>query len=711
MPKSETEENTALKSWADQDNPKEKSDEVVTVETSENDNSKENADEVAEEGTENDIYKEKSDEVTVGGWLNGASSSSTPTGAPKKSPTTNSSNVSKPTDADMDGTKYAYGLAAEQRTKNADSVAATYSIAADQITSKNASSLVAAPTNMPTVNWIDSLTPPKIVVEVTKAPSVSPIQRPTSSSTNATIGQEWPRNETAAIQSTPIKNATATTSTLSKNATVTNKSTSSNNATATKSTSSKNATTTQDPSSPQPSDPSRLNSTTKANLTQDPSTTKDPSSPLNKTLKTGNSTQLPAKSPTATGSNATSNNETGTKWVSSNVINFQTVGFTDLDMVEKKFYNHTLSLMKPYVVSRLSPMLTKFELVITFLEKKVSESLGTETGFTTYASVFEVLAGFDLKGDDEQIGAFKATQANALVRDFFHGGMLERLLLILQKDGIHVNEIREVSLNNEGPQILPSSGVLPSSPAEAEKIDGNQAKSTMSNQTVLYATLITGIVIAISLVAIVLIKRRRQRRFYVYRDALQSGEVSVSSYGGDAGGGGIQPAAIQKRRRGTTTDSIKSYDASAVLAPVMDGEDGDINDVFTFYESSRQMLQGDCSSKEGALISLETPDDHKEVPGAILKCLDGEVSLNGLNRQYPEFEAFVNIPPSPYWSIAGLSYYGEGEEYQEQRRRWHDEANDLALIALPNLDTGSNSSRSSTDEEGHCDPSNLPEIQ
>jgi hypothetical protein len=421
-------------------------------------------------------------------------------------------------------------------------------------------------------------------------------------------------------------------------------------------------------------------------------------------------TQQAAKSPAIPAPNASSKNKTGTKWVSSNVLHFQTVGATDLDTVEKKFYNHTLSLMKPYVVSRLAPILTEFELVITFMEKKVSTTVGVEKDMTAYASVFEVLAGFNLKGDEEQIGSFQATEANALVRDFFHGGMLERLLLNLENDDIHVKDISEVSLNDEGPQIPPDSGDLPAGPGEAEKID---EKSTASNQTVLYATLVTGTVIALSLVAIVLIKRRRQRRFYVYRDAIEGGGASASSYGG--GIRRIKPAAIQTRNRGTTTDSIESYDASVVLPPVMDSEEGDINDVFTFYESIRK-LQNASNSQEGALISLETTDDQKEVPGAILKCLDGEISLNGLNRQYPIFEAFVNIhpssspcQPSPYWSVAGLSYYGDGEEYQEQRRRWQDEANDVALIALPNLD--SDSANSSTDEDSQGGPPNIPELQ
>jgi hypothetical protein len=395
--------------------------------------------------------------------------------------------------------------------------------------------------------------------------------------------------------------------------------------------------------------------------------------------------------------------------VSSNVLNFQTVGATDLDTVEKTFYNRTLSLMKPYVGSRLAPILTEFELVITFLEKKVSTTMGTDKDMTAYASVFEVLAGFSLKGDEEQIGSFKDAQANALVRDFFQGGMLERLLLVLQKDDIHVRDIREVNLSNKGPQIPPDSVDFTSSIGEAEKIGGGDAKSTVSNQTVLYATLVTAIVIALSLVAIVLIKRRRQRRFYVYRDPVVGGGASVSSYGD--GESRIKPAAIQKRKQRAMSDSVESYDASVVLAPVMEGEEGDIHDVFTFYESSRKM-QSDGIAKEGQLISLEMADDRKEVPGAILKCLDGEISLNGLNRQYPEFEAFVNIqPPSPYWSVEGLSYYGDGDEYQEQRRRWQDEANDVALIALPNLDSDSTNSSTSNDEESQGGFQNLPELQ
>jgi hypothetical protein len=73
-----------------------------------------------------------------------------------------------------------------------------------------------------------------------------------------------------------------------------------------------------------------------------------------------------------------------------------------------------------------------------------------------------------------------------------------------------------------------------------------------------------------------------------------------------------------------------------------------------------------------------------------------------LPNQYPEFDLYSNMPPSSPWSADGISipysYKVDDEEYQNERRRWRDEADDLALIAIPDPSVAGSETKSDSSD-------------
>mmetsp|Transcript_9063 Transcript_9063/g.19536 ORF Transcript_9063/g.19536 Transcript_9063/m.19536 type:complete len:165 (-) Transcript_9063:17-511(-) len=108
------------------------------------------------------------------------------------------------------------------------------------------------------------------------------------------------------------------------------------------------------------------------------------------------------------------------------------------------------------------------------------------------------------------------------------------------------------------------------------------------------------------------------------------------------------------------------------------------------------------SGKVEDVFRVQNPFDYNEVAQATLTNLDGDGSIKGIDSSYPEFEMFVNVktPPTPQWPDGEDLYESQNEEYNTQRKRWQEEANDLDSIGLPDRQDAS-SAGSSYDDGNH----------
>eukprot|EP00522_Entomoneis_paludosa_P008866 CAMPEP_0172451354 /NCGR_PEP_ID=MMETSP1065-20121228/9433_1 /TAXON_ID=265537 /ORGANISM="Amphiprora paludosa, Strain CCMP125" /LENGTH=723 /DNA_ID=CAMNT_0013203305 /DNA_START=112 /DNA_END=2283 /DNA_ORIENTATION=- len=439
--------------------------------------------------------------------------------------------------------------------------------------------------------------------------------------------------------------------------------------------------------------------------------------------------------------------------VTSDTIEYETVGTVNLVTVEQDFFDATQWMLTPYLASstvsgsqQLGSLLNTYKLTLTFRETtKVAESLSDSTAKNTaerlYTNVFEAQLRLDLEGPQEAVEALQPDDATRLVDNFFKGDSLVALIAELNRRDISIKMIRLYD---------PNSSPIPTTPSGdgTDREGSDQSGSGSNTSAIVIATIACGAIVLVVLFGVLLIKRRQRQQTYYYgqdpelrHDPLESPLSSVYSSGSDERGGGIKSAAIQKNRKNLHPAAAEEYhdepsfsnhhmghssyndytndgypdlgmnnSRDGLLAapiphssdgdPASDDMDGISNDNDEFYDEHYNEAYDD--QQEG-VFRVQNPLDYTEVAGATLTNLDGDGSLNGIDRSYPEFEMFVNVatPTSPQWPEED-PYAEHTDEYHSQRKRWQEEANDVDLIGLPDRhetsSRGSSRTRSTTQD-------------
>jgi hypothetical protein len=453
-------------------------------------------------------------------------------------------------------------------------------------------------------------------------------------------------------------------------------------------------------------------------------------------------TTVPTQSPTAEAVESVE-----TRLVQSNALTFRASGTTSLGSVEVKFFEHVERLMQPYAASQVGPALTKFLLSIVFQHDKEEVSTIGATGQNSlHRSVFQMSQLFNLEGAGEEVSVFTKAEATQIVSSFFQGTMLNRLLEALAQDGIHISHIGEYDPEDDttsNPEDGDIDGDVP--PAENDGLQPpNDPNSDKNNsRSVVLVTLFSGSIVILALGAAMLINTRRRRRFYYYGEKVAQASSMSESYAmhessseenSDSGGSRIPKAALAQKSY-DSRDFLRNHaNVSSGLEPMVPTT----NDEPTYFNEEEKTEIEELDALERA-ATMPYSDEPAAVAGALLTCLDGEGAVGNMDRNYPEFEMFSNLeqplspqtdyspepgspespyvqggsppghyvnsedPQSPYWSVdGGLSSNPDDEDYQSDRRRWQDEANDIGLVALPDHASSMDGSESengwSTDE-------------
>lgn len=419
-----------------------------------------------------------------------------------------------------------------------------------------------------------------------------------------------------------------------------------------------------------------------------------------------------------------------TRSVRSNTLHFRASGTSDLGANDVIFFEEVERILTPYANNQIGPALIKFVLSVVFEDdKKDIVSLGLTGQNTLYRSVFQIQGVFDLEGSSDMVNAFGRRDATGIVEAVFEGQMLDRLLLALNNRGIRISNIGVYDPNDDANAGGNQNGGDTTETPESEDLDSSEPRSEdKSSRNAVLITLFSGALVIVALSVAIFLNNRRRRRYYRYGETVaQASRGSKSqeplSISGTSEGGGSKVQRAAGASKSYNSSDFLRRDATMVsgLEPMLE----DIENSFTYYTSpSYEEEKFEMEPLNPTRTALPPADaDPNAVAGATLTALDGTGSISQLNEEYPEFEMFAglkqlpgspgsphtqyDIPPespigtnnhssplSPYWSVDGAVSGPEDEEYQNDRRRWQDEANDIGLVSTPDHNSHSGGSTS-----------------
>jgi len=375
------------------------------------------------------------------------------------------------------------------------------------------------------------------------------------------------------------------------------------------------------------------------------------------------------------------------KTVTTNHVLLRIVGAFNPSTQEETFFEVVRTNFAPYSRAIIGDMLLTLEMTQEFVQQQQSAAKTVESAVHTSWS--EINASFHLGSNDkEAMDAFTSETAFGILLGFFQAPYLQRLIQRLDEAGIAVTDIQ---IHDAFPDGSDSSTLEDNEAAGASDQPRSSGTSSSDNRAGAIAGVVSGCIILLVICAVIVAKKRRQRYNAIFDEkASETGAHSYSDmYTGTQGQGDIiestestsnvKPAALHVRNKreraaklGVSSNStISSYHSSG---------------------TSTAQKAGVTAGEEMANALVPFEDGTYSEPSAAHASLDGDISVGSLDPANPEFGLYLTdglAPPSPQWSVgvgnfsSTTSQNTTQDEYATARRRWHDEANDLDLIALP----------------------------
>jgi hypothetical protein len=384
-----------------------------------------------------------------------------------------------------------------------------------------------------------------------------------------------------------------------------------------------------------------------------------------------------------------------TVWLTADPVHLQAVGTVDVNLVRQPFFQHVETLMKPYMMKHVGEILKNFQLNIEFLPPKTrSIPVGfTGSQFRT-VSYFDVLVKMEISSENvDDLTLFQDEQATAAVANFFRGMSLSALITSLQQASIRIDTILHAELSmeehlanlatllpvDESPQVSdPFEKVQGTDPLESVIKPETNKDDKKEKAAGIYAALVSGGAVLVAVMLAILYNRRRQRRFKIH----YPGDSEEGSLFTDSDVSTIKPAAITLRNKSGDDNSVLSS-MSPLFHKSVSGKAG--------FPIAPPRMHFDSDLVDEEKEELEHASEFVNTGSSALTCLDGAQPVDHLSMKYPEFDMYSSMPPSsspiPAWPAERVtipfSYSVDDEEYQKERRRWHNEADDLALIVIP----------------------------
>lgn len=396
-------------------------------------------------------------------------------------------------------------------------------------------------------------------------------------------------------------------------------------------------------------------------------------------------TALPTSSPTIK-LLATAEQHHFTRTVQAHPLFLRVVGQFDPKEEEEEFFVIVKEGFKPYSRAYISEMLNEYDIAMLFLNDLIQETKEAN-GTVLTTSWCQVNVTFEVASETEStVNHFTTEKASQLVVKFFMDGHKTRLINGFDQADIAVLDIEALEvLPNDVKAILDAATGSASRSGEPPPLNDEPSGSSKSSIAVLAAS---GGVMLLALGAIVLTRRNNKRVSDMHGSASLVPGDDIDKYPSKALAfvsgeslNEVKPAALQVRnRRERARQAVMS--SNNTVATYFTTETALSN--FTKVEKY-SAAKGEVQASETRLVDIAA--------FSALTCLNGKESVGALNKAYPEFEMYqssASPPPSPVWSIdnySNASPYSVDDDYVAERRRWHDVANDLDMIALPDTNS------------------------
>lgn len=387
----------------------------------------------------------------------------------------------------------------------------------------------------------------------------------------------------------------------------------------------------------------------------------------------------------------------------------QASGVFDAERSESIIVGVIENLMKPYIRAYGKSLIESYEISIKFFPEYGTITTSS-TGSVSMTAYFDISMTLELSStDSNELSSFNKDSATALVGDFFKGNHLIRLKRTLVQEGVNVRDI----------EIVESLPAKPSSGTPETPVPHNFEPDDRS--VALIAAVASGSILLFAVASVLIVTRNRSGASGKFSGTGALSETSsVPSYTDttDSGNRRIRPSALQVRRKREAA-SVGSFSSAY--------EDRSLSDDHDIVHNASVGLERPRTNIIQHFLPVKEELDRLEnglVSSAALTCLDEQVEP-AMPDRYPEFHVYAHLPKpeprmarmpyqdlcpaSPAWSLGSGSFHSHvDEEYAEQRRRWHDEANDLALLALPDHTSDGYTSESTSGREGssHTTPVN-----
>lgn len=392
------------------------------------------------------------------------------------------------------------------------------------------------------------------------------------------------------------------------------------------------------------------------------------------------------------------------KSVEANPIFLNVTGAFDPGTQKQQFAEVLRTSFESYSQVNVGNILNAFDMTVMFMDDLTQHVVATGTNESLNTAWCEVNVTFNVGSNTETgLDSLTTEKGSMLVLKFFLASRKTQLIVDLNNTGIPVNDIEAFyALPDDIKAILDADLMKVQAGLAGATTAGNGDSSTGSqSNTVLIAAVASGGVIFVAL-GVVLLSHRHKNRvgMEAYGKESLTGDSSSYSDSSDAhavkfvtgeNGTEVKPAALHVRMQRERERQEKAVSANSTVSSYRTSETPTGN-MTTGYANKGNGGTLSYSSggevHERALARLE--DGPNLIASGALTCLDGEESVGALNEAYPEFDLYQmansSPPPSPVWSVGNFSNttpYSAEEDYIAARRRWHDEANDLELIALP----------------------------
>ena len=447
-------------------------------------------------------------------------------------------------------------------------------------------------------------------------------------------------------------------------------------------------------------------------------------------------TASPTSAP-AIGIVATPTSAYKTKTVTPKAALIRVTGTFDPEAQDEEFFDVLRDNFAPYTRASIGEMLTSFDLKAEFIvpnEKEVKSAVRT--------SWIEVIVSYYIGTDDMLLfDAFTTESGSVVLTKFFQSANAQRLIQRLKDEGIPVVSIEVHSTLSDDETASAKEGGEESDNQTVPSVSLAKGQTEEDSRSGIIAASVSGAIILL-VIGVVLLKRRQSHTHAVFDDkgSVTSDYSRTDVYSGTPGGmylpsettSYVKPAALHVRNKKERDIGVKArLSSNSTISSYQ--SNGTTNAERADKKNRKKvMLQPEIDDKSEIAADDESRGqaDTKLVPyadgsdcdgtGRALKCLDGEESVGAMNDAYPEFDLYHTAglaPPSPGWSIGNFSSMsrqygiaGDDGEYSTSRKRWHEEANDLDLIALPDhcsetgyaSTNGDDRSQSSTKSKGRC---------